>query len=32
MAARAAATATVRAVKPGKFKPRRAAITLVCFV
>ena len=29
MAARAAATATVRAVKPGKFKPRRAAITLV---
>ncbi|XP_066929162.1 iron-sulfur cluster assembly 1 homolog, mitochondrial-like [Clytia hemisphaerica] len=28
MAARAAATATVRAVKPGKFRARRAAITL----
>lgn len=28
LAAKAVATATVRAVKPGKFKPRRAAITL----
>ena len=29
MATRVVATATIRAVKPGKFRPQRAAITLV---